>query len=53
MESLLIFLTVGAIMACIFGMIRGDNAGEFLMRLVFMEAMQVLFWYITQGKDLM
>jgi hypothetical protein len=47
MMGLAIMLSIGAIFSCIFGALSKDSAGEFIMRLVFMEAVQVLLWALV------
>ena len=53
MGALLVFLVVGAIIATVSSMMREESGTEFAMRFIFIEALQVLWWFLFIGKDIL
>jgi len=53
MGELVFFLAIGAVVSVVISMVFDYDLDQFLMNLIFTEALEVLMWYFLYGKDMM
>ena len=48
--SLGLYLAIGTVISCIFSLLRQEGIGDFIKRLTFISAINVIVWYFTFGS---